>query len=106
MGWVFAPAEDPPAAWSPDPAWLLEGSSSGRLVYVQRDLTVIRPARHVWKYGRLVARTPTPAAAVPATATYHADEIRAATTKTPTSGPVGVFVCPGGRLRRRRDSNS
>ncbi|MGW1253648.1 pyridoxamine 5'-phosphate oxidase family protein [Streptomyces sp. NPDC002513] len=53
--------------------WLIEGSSTGRLVYVQRDLTVIRPARHVWEHGRLVVRTPAPAAA----ATYHVDEIRA-----------------------------
>ncbi|MFK4104229.1 pyridoxamine 5'-phosphate oxidase family protein [Streptomyces sp. NPDC019531] len=57
--------------------WLLEGSSLGRLVYVPRDVTVIRPARHVWEYGRLVVRTPAPATAVPATATYHVDEIRA-----------------------------
>jgi hypothetical protein len=34
--------------------WLLESSSLGRLVYVQRELTVVRPARHVWEYGRLV----------------------------------------------------
>jgi hypothetical protein len=57
--------------------WLLEGSSLGRLVYAQRDLTAIRPARHVGEYGRLVVRTPASAAAVPATATYHVDEIRA-----------------------------
>jgi len=59
--------------------WLLEGSALGRLVYPQRDLTVIRPGRHTWEYGRLVVRTPAPAAAVPATATYHVDEVRAAT---------------------------
>ncbi|MFF7987055.1 pyridoxamine 5'-phosphate oxidase family protein [Streptomyces sp. NPDC007901] len=59
--------------------WLLEGSSLGRLVYAQRDLTVIRPARHVWDYGRLIVRTPAAAAAVTATATYHAEEIRAVT---------------------------
>ncbi|GAA3830499.1 pyridoxamine 5'-phosphate oxidase family protein [Streptomyces chiangmaiensis] len=57
--------------------WLLEGSSLGQLVYMQRDLTVIRPARHVWEYGLLVVRTPAPVAAVPVTATYHAEEIRA-----------------------------
>jgi hypothetical protein len=57
--------------------WLLEGSSLGRLVYVQRDLTVVRPARHVWEYGRLAVRVPAPARAVPAVATYHVDEIRA-----------------------------
>lgn len=48
--------------------WLLEGSSLGRLVYTQRDQTVIRPGRHTWEFGRLVVRTPAPAAAVPATA--------------------------------------
>ncbi|MGW7547147.1 pyridoxamine 5'-phosphate oxidase family protein [Streptomyces sp. NPDC054770] len=56
--------------------WLLEGSTLGRLVYAQRDLAVIRPAHHVWEYGRLVVRTPVPAPVVPATATYHVDDIR------------------------------
>lgn len=75
--------------------WLLEGSSLGRLAYTQRDLTVIRPARHVWEYGRLVVRTPASAAAVPATATYHVDEIRAVqgTGWTVTaSGPAEVIT--------------
>lgn len=75
--------------------WLLEGSSLGRLVYEQRDLTVVRPARHVWEYGRLVIRTPAPASAVPATATYHVDEIRAVagTGWTVTvSGPAEVIT--------------
>jgi hypothetical protein len=75
--------------------WLLEGSSLGRLVYVQRDLTVVRPARHVWEYGRLVVRTPAPAAAVPAAAAYHVDEIRAVagTGWTATvSGPAEVIT--------------
>jgi pyridoxamine 5'-phosphate oxidase-like protein len=57
--------------------WLLEGSSLGRLVYAQRDLTVIRPARHVWEYGRLVVRAPAPASAVSTAATYQVDDIRA-----------------------------
>ncbi|MGP4050197.1 pyridoxamine 5'-phosphate oxidase family protein [Streptomyces sp. 2A115] len=75
--------------------WLLEGSSLGRLVYPQRDLTVIRPGRHTWEFGRLVVRTPASAAAVPATATYHVDEIRAVagTGWTVTvSGPVDVIT--------------
>ncbi|MFF4350101.1 pyridoxamine 5'-phosphate oxidase family protein [Streptomyces sp. NPDC001530] len=55
--------------------WLLEGAALGRLVYTQRDLTVVRPARHVWEFGRLVVRTPVQAAAVPLTATYHVEEI-------------------------------
>ncbi|MDX3242903.1 pyridoxamine 5'-phosphate oxidase family protein [Streptomyces sp. ME18-1-4] len=77
--------------------WLLEGSSLGRLMYAQREATAIRPARHVWEYGRLVVRTPVPAAAVPATATYHVDEIRAVpgTGWTVTlSGPAEVITDP------------
>ena len=71
--------------------WLIEGSSLGRLVYTQRETTVIRPGRHTWEFGRLVVRTPTPAAAVPATATYHVDEIRAV-------GGTGWTVTVAGRL--------
>lgn len=59
--------------------WLLEGSTLGRLVYPRRELTVVRPGRHTWEYGRLVVRTPVQAAAVPLTATYQVDEVRAAT---------------------------
>ncbi|WP_316781397.1 pyridoxamine 5'-phosphate oxidase family protein [Streptomyces sasae] len=75
--------------------WLPDGSTLGRLVYAQRDLTVIRPARHVWEYGRLVVRAPAPA--VPATATYHVDDIRtvAGTGWTVTvSGPAEVISDP------------
>jgi hypothetical protein len=74
--------------------WLLEGSALGRLVYARREATVIRPARHVWEYGRLIVRTPAPATAVPATATYHVDEVHAVpgTGWTVTvSGPVEVI---------------
>ncbi|MGW1809458.1 pyridoxamine 5'-phosphate oxidase family protein [Streptomyces sp. NPDC002078] len=77
--------------------WLLAGSSLGRLAYVQRDQTVVRPARHVWEYGRLVVRTPAPATAVPATATYHVDEIRTVTGTGWTvtvSGPAEVITDP------------
>ncbi|MEV3859085.1 pyridoxamine 5'-phosphate oxidase family protein [Streptomyces sp. NPDC050095] len=73
--------------------WLLEGSSYGRLVYVQRELPVLRPARHVWGVGRLVVRAPAAASAVPATATYHVDDVDPANgtgwTVT-TTGPVEV----------------
>ncbi|MFF4038234.1 pyridoxamine 5'-phosphate oxidase family protein [Streptomyces sp. NPDC001816] len=85
--------------------WLLEGSTLGRLVYVQRDLTVMRPARHVWEYGRLVVRTPAPAAAVPATATYHVDDIRAVTGTGWTvtvSGPAEVITDPDEAAHYRR----
>jgi hypothetical protein len=85
--------------------WLLEGSSLGRLVYTQRDLTVIRPGRHTWEYGRLVVRTPAPAAAVPATATYHVEEIRAVAgtgwTVTVT-GPADVITDPDEAAHYRR----
>ncbi|MFF7469089.1 pyridoxamine 5'-phosphate oxidase family protein [Streptomyces sp. NPDC008092] len=85
--------------------WLLEGSTLGRLVYAQRDLTVIRPARHVWEYGRLIVRTPVPAPAVPTTATYHVDDVRAVsgTGWTVTvSGPAEVLTGPdeAGHYRR------
>ncbi|MDX3382169.1 pyridoxamine 5'-phosphate oxidase family protein [Streptomyces niveiscabiei] len=56
--------------------WLLEGTTLGRLVYPLRETTAVRPARHVWEYGRLVIRTPVAAAAIPGAAAYHADEIR------------------------------
>ncbi|MFF4569728.1 pyridoxamine 5'-phosphate oxidase family protein [Streptomyces sp. NPDC001410] len=85
--------------------WLLEGSTLGRLVYAQRDLTVMRPARHVWEYGRLVVRTPAPAAAVPATATYHVDDIRAVTGTGWTvtvSGPAEVITDPDEAAHYRR----
>ncbi|WP_028803727.1 pyridoxamine 5'-phosphate oxidase family protein [Streptomyces sp. 142MFCol3.1] len=85
--------------------WLLEGSTLGRLVYVQRELTVLRPARHVWEYGRLIVRTPAPAAMVPATATYQADEIRAAsgTGWTVTvCGPAEVITDPDEGAHHRR----
>ncbi|MEU9244268.1 pyridoxamine 5'-phosphate oxidase family protein [Streptomyces sp. NPDC048385] len=77
--------------------WLLEGSALGRLVYSRRDLTVVRPGRHRWEYGRLVVRAPAPAAAVPATATYQVDEVRAATGigwSVTVAGPVDVITDP------------
>ncbi|WP_415949026.1 pyridoxamine 5'-phosphate oxidase family protein [Streptomyces sp. KLOTTS4A1] len=60
--------------------WLLEGCRQGRLVYVRHGVPVVRPAAHVLEYGRLVVRTPVPAAALDgaASVTYHADEIRTA----------------------------
>ncbi|KUO20065.1 pyridoxamine 5'-phosphate oxidase family protein [Streptomyces dysideae] len=85
--------------------WLLEGSTQGRLVYPQRDLTAVRPARHVWEYGRLVVRTPAPVAAVPNSATYHVDEVG---TKTGTgwtvtvTGPVDVIDDPHETAHYRR----
>ncbi|UIX34249.1 pyridoxamine 5'-phosphate oxidase family protein [Streptomyces sp. GQFP] len=85
--------------------WLLQGSTLGRLVYVQRDLTVIRPARHTWEYGRLVVRTPVQAAAVPLTATYQVDEVRVATSTGWTvtvAGPAEVITDPNEDAHYRR----
>lgn len=56
---------------------LLRRSRLGRLVYTQRDLTVLRPAAHVWADGRLLVRTSGPAPEGPATATYEVEENRA-----------------------------
>ncbi|MFF4805640.1 pyridoxamine 5'-phosphate oxidase family protein [Streptomyces sp. NPDC001351] len=75
--------------------WLVESSSLGRLVFVQREQPVVRPARHIWEYGRLVVRTPMQATAVPATATYHVDEIVAVTSTGWTvavTGPADVIA--------------
>ncbi|GGJ66942.1 pyridoxamine 5'-phosphate oxidase family protein [Streptomyces brasiliensis] len=85
--------------------WLLEGVALGRLVYQQREVTVVRPARHVWEYGRLIARTPVQLAAVPPTATYHVDDIQAVpgTGWTVTaSGPAEVITDPHEAAHYRR----
>jgi len=77
--------------------WLLEGSALGRLVYPQRDLTVVRPGRHTWEYGRVVVRTPAPAAAISVDATYHVDEVREATGtgwSVTVAGRVDVITDP------------
>ncbi|MEV8018066.1 pyridoxamine 5'-phosphate oxidase family protein [Streptomyces sp. NPDC086554] len=85
--------------------WLLEGSRLGRLVCVHKDAAIVRPAAHVLEFGRLVVRTPVPAAAVPQTVTYHVDEIRTATgtgwTVTAT-GPAEVITDPDERAHYRR----
>ncbi|MER5473101.1 pyridoxamine 5'-phosphate oxidase family protein [Streptomyces sp. NPDC002935] len=85
--------------------WLLEGAALGRLVLVQRDLTVVRPARHVWEFGRLTVRTPVQAAAVRLAATYHVDEVRAATGTGWTvtvAGPAEVVTDPNEAAHYRR----
>ncbi|WP_329264954.1 pyridoxamine 5'-phosphate oxidase family protein [Streptomyces sp. NBC_01478] len=77
--------------------WLLEGSTLGRLVYTQREATVVRPGRHTREYGRLVVRAPAQAAAIPLTATYQVDEVRAATATGWTvtvAGPAEVITDP------------
>ncbi|MFH7596457.1 pyridoxamine 5'-phosphate oxidase family protein [Streptomyces racemochromogenes] len=58
--------------------WLLDGSAQGRLVHVQREVAVVRPAAHVMEYGRLVVRAPVQAATIAGRAllTYQVDEVR------------------------------
>ncbi|MFI1400491.1 pyridoxamine 5'-phosphate oxidase family protein [Streptomyces sp. NPDC020681] len=87
--------------------WLLEGAAQGRLVFIQRDSAVIRPAVHVLQHGHLIVRTPAQATALSgrATLTYHADEIRMAggTGWTVTAtGPAEVITDPdeAGHYRR------
>lgn len=85
--------------------WLVEGSSLGRLLYAQREQTVVRPARHVWEYGCLIVRAPVQVAAVPEVVTYQVDEIRVATgtgwTVTLT-GPAEVISDPNEAAHHRR----
>lgn len=87
--------------------WLLEGSSQGRLVYVQREVAVVRPAAHVLEYGRLIVRAPVQAAAIPGRAllTYQVDEIRtpAGTGWTVSAhGPADVIDDPAEAAHYRR----
>ncbi|MFI6547218.1 pyridoxamine 5'-phosphate oxidase family protein [Streptomyces prunicolor] len=85
--------------------WLLEDSTLGRLVYTQREVTAIRPGHHTWEYGRLVVRTPAPAAAVPFDVTYHVDEIREATGtgwSVTVAGAVDVITDPDEAAPYRR----
>jgi len=57
--------------------WLLEDTGSGRLAYAQREAVVIRPAVHVFEYGRLVVRAPVQTAALSdrGLLTYQADDL-------------------------------
>ncbi|MFF4580137.1 pyridoxamine 5'-phosphate oxidase family protein [Streptomyces sp. NPDC001389] len=86
--------------------WLLEGSTRGRLVYLQRGQAVIRPATHVMEYGRLIVRAPVQAAAALARAglTYQADEIHPAGTGWTISahGPAEVITDPDEAAHYRR----
>jgi len=85
--------------------WLLEGSTLGRLVYPRREATVVRPGRHTWEHGRLVVRAPVQAAAVPLTATYQVDEVRAETGTGWTvtvAGPAEVITDPNEAAHYRR----
>ncbi|MFJ3667259.1 pyridoxamine 5'-phosphate oxidase family protein [Streptomyces sp. NPDC090106] len=85
--------------------WLVEGSRLGRLVLVQRELAVVRPAGHALEYGRLVVRTPVQGAAVPTTATYQVDEVREASGTGWTvnvTGPADIVTDPHEVAHHRR----
>ena len=56
-----------------------------------------RPARHVWEFGRLIVRTPTPPDPVPLSPTYPMDDVGAATDTDWTvsaTGPADVITDP------------
>ncbi|MES9504698.1 MULTISPECIES: pyridoxamine 5'-phosphate oxidase family protein [Streptomyces] len=85
--------------------WLLEGARSGRLVYVQRALPVIRPGRHLWGTGRLIVRAPAATGMLPSTVSYHVDEVDEATGKGWTvtvTGPVDIVSDPHETAHYRR----
>ncbi|MGX1672585.1 pyridoxamine 5'-phosphate oxidase family protein [Streptomyces sp. NPDC055400] len=86
---------------------LFEGSRTGRVVHVSKDVPAIRPASHVFEYGRLMVRTPVPEAALHGVAaiTYHVDDIRAAIGtgwSVTATGPVEVIDDPGRAAHYRR----
>ncbi|MER5481440.1 pyridoxamine 5'-phosphate oxidase family protein [Streptomyces sp. NPDC002734] len=87
--------------------WLLEGSAQGRLVHIQREVAVVRPAAHVMEYGRLVVRAPVQAAAIPGRSllTYQVDEVRNPTGTGWTvsaHGPADVIADPDEAAHYRR----
>ncbi|MFP3987935.1 pyridoxamine 5'-phosphate oxidase family protein [Streptomyces sp. E11-3] len=95
--------------------WLLDGSRRGRLVYVRRGAPpvrpadaapAVRPAAHVLEHGRLVVRTPVPAAALAAGAavTYQVDEGGQGGTgwSVTATGPVEVVTDPDEAAHYRR----
>ncbi|MGD3109850.1 pyridoxamine 5'-phosphate oxidase family protein [Streptomyces sp. YGL11-2] len=87
--------------------YLLAGTTQGRLMYEQREVTAVRPASHVLEYGRLIVRTPLPAAALTGrgTVTYHADHIHPTTGTgwaVTASGPAEVITEQGEVAHYRR----
>lgn len=85
--------------------WPLPGAASSRLVSVQRDPTVVRPARHVWELGRLVVRTPLRAAAAHLSVTDDVDKVRAAPGTgwtVPLTGPAEATADPHEAVHNRR----
>ncbi|MFE0036633.1 pyridoxamine 5'-phosphate oxidase family protein [Streptomyces sp. NPDC059015] len=86
--------------------WLLEGSTQGRLIYLQREMATVRPATHVMEYGRLVVRAPVQSPAVLGRSlTYQVDEINSPTGTgwTVTAhGPADVIGNPDEAAHYRR----
>ncbi|MFJ7591307.1 pyridoxamine 5'-phosphate oxidase family protein [Streptomyces sp. NPDC097617] len=58
--------------------WLLEGAGHGRLVYVQRNQAMLRPASHVLEHGQLIVRAPVQVLVVLSRTvlTYHCEDIQ------------------------------
>lgn len=79
----------------------------GSLVYVRREIPVVRLAVHILEYGRLIVRAPAQAAALSCrpSLTYHAEEITTAGgfgwTVTVT-GPAEVITDPDEAAHYRR----
>lgn len=89
----------------PEARWLREVGTPGRPVPTRRDVTAPGPARHVREHDRRAVGTPTPAAAVPGTASRQVDGLRSAartgwTVTVP--GAVEVTTRPGGAAHHRR----
>lgn len=87
--------------------WLLEGSAQGLVVYVQREVAVIRPAVHVLQYGCLIIRTPIQATTLSGRAllTYHAEEIHTRSEAgwgVTATGPAEVINDPDETAHYRR----
>ncbi|MFD5123534.1 pyridoxamine 5'-phosphate oxidase family protein [Streptomyces sp. NPDC058385] len=87
--------------------YLLEGSRTGRVVYTVEDVPMVRPASHVFEYGRLMVRTPVPEAALCGVVaiTYHVDAIRTAIGtgwSVTATGPAEVIDDPGEMAHHRR----
>ncbi|MDQ0958167.1 hypothetical protein QFZ66_002045 [Streptomyces sp. B4I13] len=99
------PASPPMVEVSGGEARWLPEDSARRLVYPRRESAVVRPGRTTWEYGRLASRTPASAAAVPAAAASHVDEVRTATVTDRTvavAGPVDVITDPAHATLRLR----
>ncbi|MFJ2897285.1 pyridoxamine 5'-phosphate oxidase family protein [Streptomyces sp. NPDC087218] len=87
--------------------YLLEGSSTGRLVHVSRGAPVVRPAVHVLAHGRLIVRSPVQEAALcgRVTVTYHVDGLRApagAGWSVTATGPAEPVTDPDEAAHYRR----